>query len=186
MGTDDITHAATALAVHGLTALPPGTVEILGIKAGDFDVLGDPKLKGHWEGYLNPPTSHDSVAGEDDEGEIVSIERGSVDAGQFQFSVACARGTHVLMSVHNIERVYAPCEFGMAKCSVSLLHVRRIDASKDSMAGMGAIQFPGNSDGLLKGPDCRLLRLIPTRRDFPEEQSERIPPWLRQRRDGPI
>eukprot|EP00959_Pyramimonas_sp_CCMP1952_P344231 7209710-Pyramimonas_sp.AAC.1 len=50
-------------------------------------------------------------------------------------------------SVPNIERMYAPCEVGMANCHGPLLHATRIDAIKDSMAGEGIVRFPAKADG---------------------------------------
>eukprot|EP00959_Pyramimonas_sp_CCMP1952_P389833 8169669-Pyramimonas_sp.AAC.1 len=77
--------------------------------------------------------------------------------------------------VPNIERMYPPYKEGMAKCRGPILHATGIDAIKGSMAGEGIIRFPAKTDGLRKERDPGLLRLIPTRRDFPEEQSEHTP-----------
>eukprot|EP00959_Pyramimonas_sp_CCMP1952_P106604 2229026-Pyramimonas_sp.AAC.1 len=52
------------------------------------------------------------------------------------------------------------------------------------MFDSGLIRYPGKLSGLRKAPVYGPLVLIPTRRDFPAENAERTPRWLRQRRDG--
>eukprot|EP00959_Pyramimonas_sp_CCMP1952_P230404 4816950-Pyramimonas_sp.AAC.1 len=75
MEADGIVQSTTALAAHGLAALPPGAVEVLGIKAPELGALGGSELMEYWREFLNPPASHDSVVDEDNGNEIVTIER---------------------------------------------------------------------------------------------------------------
>eukprot|EP00959_Pyramimonas_sp_CCMP1952_P242684 5072656-Pyramimonas_sp.AAC.1 len=51
------------------------------------------------------------------------------------------------------------------------------------MLGAGTIKYPNLLSGLCKAPEYGLLRLIPTRREFPAEYAEHAPRWLSQRKD---
>eukprot|EP00959_Pyramimonas_sp_CCMP1952_P334444 7004037-Pyramimonas_sp.AAC.1 len=75
MEADVLTCCALALAVHGLAALPPCTVEILGLAAQGISSLGDSRLAEHGRDFFNPPASRDSVVDEDDGGQAVFMER---------------------------------------------------------------------------------------------------------------
>eukprot|EP00959_Pyramimonas_sp_CCMP1952_P006927 144595-Pyramimonas_sp.AAC.1 len=77
---------------------------------------------------------------------------------------------------HSIERMYAPCEFGMARCQGHLLH--------ESTLGEGVVKFPNRLSGLRKALDYGLLRFIPTRCEFPVEYAAHVPHWLSQRKGG--
>eukprot|EP00959_Pyramimonas_sp_CCMP1952_P120581 2521224-Pyramimonas_sp.AAC.2 len=59
-----------------------------------------------------------------------------------------------------------------------------MEAMNESMIDSGVIRYPDELSGFCRAPDYGLLRLIPTRRDLPNENAERIPRWLRQRRGG--
>eukprot|EP00959_Pyramimonas_sp_CCMP1952_P379443 7948210-Pyramimonas_sp.AAC.1 len=50
----------------------------------------------------------------------------------------------------------------------------------------GNISVSQHTSRLCRKPDYGLLRLIPARRDSPEENDEHIPRWLRQRKGGEI
>eukprot|EP00959_Pyramimonas_sp_CCMP1952_P079629 1665011-Pyramimonas_sp.AAC.1 len=65
MRSDGITHATAALSVRGLTMLPSGEIHVLGRTADDILVLDETKLMEHWQSFLNPDTSHDTVVGEE-------------------------------------------------------------------------------------------------------------------------
>eukprot|EP00959_Pyramimonas_sp_CCMP1952_P225552 4716630-Pyramimonas_sp.AAC.2 len=55
MCEDGYKHQAVALAVHGLAALQPGAVEVLGIQAGAIACLGDATLYTRWRDFLSWP-----------------------------------------------------------------------------------------------------------------------------------
>eukprot|EP00959_Pyramimonas_sp_CCMP1952_P434856 9105503-Pyramimonas_sp.AAC.1 len=48
----------------------------------------------------------------------------------------------------------------------------------------GTTKHPNKVSGLCKATGYGLLRLIPTRREFPVEYAEHVPHWLSQRKDG--
>eukprot|EP00959_Pyramimonas_sp_CCMP1952_P228681 4781136-Pyramimonas_sp.AAC.1 len=56
-------------------------------------------------------------------------------------------------SAHSIERTYAPCEFGMARCRGHLLHATSLVTIKEPMLGEGASKYPNKFSGLCKAPD---------------------------------
>eukprot|EP00959_Pyramimonas_sp_CCMP1952_P091771 1921229-Pyramimonas_sp.AAC.1 len=72
----------------------------------------------------------------------------------------------------------------MARCHGHLLHVTPLEAIKESTLGAGTIKHPNMLSGLCKAPDYGLLRLITTRREFPEEYAENVPHRHSQRKDG--
>eukprot|EP00959_Pyramimonas_sp_CCMP1952_P300461 6284398-Pyramimonas_sp.AAC.1 len=48
MTNDGITRATTALAMHGLTMLPPGEIDVLGIRADDIEILEETHIIEQW------------------------------------------------------------------------------------------------------------------------------------------
>eukprot|EP00959_Pyramimonas_sp_CCMP1952_P224308 4690291-Pyramimonas_sp.AAC.1 len=72
----------------------------------------------------------------------------------------------------------------MARRRGHLLHVTPSEAIKESTLGEGIIKFPMKVRGLCKAPGYGLLRLMPTRSEFPTEYAEHVPRWLSQRKDG--
>eukprot|EP00959_Pyramimonas_sp_CCMP1952_P033147 695210-Pyramimonas_sp.AAC.1 len=68
---------------------------------------------------------------------------------------------------HSIKRMYAPCEFGMTWCRGHMLHVASLETIKEPTLGEGISKYPNKFSRLCKAPDYGLLRLIPTRREFP-------------------
>eukprot|EP00959_Pyramimonas_sp_CCMP1952_P277293 5797123-Pyramimonas_sp.AAC.1 len=75
MTSGGITHATTALASHGLTILPSGELDALSIKADDILVLDGTELMEHWQSFLSPDASHDTVADEENGDIVISTDR---------------------------------------------------------------------------------------------------------------
>eukprot|EP00959_Pyramimonas_sp_CCMP1952_P281200 5878537-Pyramimonas_sp.AAC.1 len=75
MDSDGIARATTALAVHGLSVLSPGVVEIFGIEADDIMLLEHATPTTCWDNSLKPDASHDSVVDEPFGNVIFSIDR---------------------------------------------------------------------------------------------------------------
>eukprot|EP00959_Pyramimonas_sp_CCMP1952_P057296 1195768-Pyramimonas_sp.AAC.1 len=122
MTSDGITHATTALAVHGLTLLPSGEIGVLSIKADDILVLDETKLMENWQSFLNPDASHDEEYGST----VISIDRAERAYRPMPVLFRACHGHYCF--AHSIERMHAPCEFGMAQCHGHLLHVTSIEA----------------------------------------------------------
>eukprot|EP00959_Pyramimonas_sp_CCMP1952_P278347 5819382-Pyramimonas_sp.AAC.1 len=61
MTSDGVAHATTAHAAHGLTMLSSEDFDVLGIKADDITLLDQTKLIEHWQSFLNPDASRDTV-----------------------------------------------------------------------------------------------------------------------------
>eukprot|EP00959_Pyramimonas_sp_CCMP1952_P001565 32128-Pyramimonas_sp.AAC.2 len=72
----------------------------------------------------------------------------------------------------------------MARCREHLLHVTSLEAIREPTLGDGTSKYPIKLSGLCKAPDYGLLRLVPTRREFPVEYAEHVPHWFSQRKDG--
>eukprot|EP00959_Pyramimonas_sp_CCMP1952_P444175 9299478-Pyramimonas_sp.AAC.1 len=161
MEADGIAHSTTALAARGLAALPPGTVEVLGIKARELDVLGYSKFAGYWREFLDPPASRDSVVDEDSGDEIITIDKDKRERRPIPVFYRTCQGHTCL--VPNIERMYTPYEPGMAKCHGPLLRATVVDSIEESMAEEGISRFPDKTGGPRRERDHGFLRLIPTR-----------------------
>eukprot|EP00959_Pyramimonas_sp_CCMP1952_P190055 3976065-Pyramimonas_sp.AAC.1 len=65
MTNDGITRATAALAMHGLTTLPPGEIDILGKRADDIAILEQTHLIEQWRSFLYPDASRDTVVDEE-------------------------------------------------------------------------------------------------------------------------
>eukprot|EP00959_Pyramimonas_sp_CCMP1952_P214638 4491862-Pyramimonas_sp.AAC.1 len=150
--------------------VPSGEIDVLGIKADDMLVLDETRLMEHWQSFLNPDASRDTVADEEN-GDIVIFTDGAERASKPMpvFFRACQGHS---CCAHSIERMSAPCEFGMARCHGQLLHVASLETIQESALGSGIIKYPSKLSGLCTAPDGGLLRLIPARRESPAEYAE--------------
>eukprot|EP00959_Pyramimonas_sp_CCMP1952_P368253 7714058-Pyramimonas_sp.AAC.1 len=161
--------------------LSPGEIDVLGIMADDMMLLEQTTVSERWQSFLNPDASRDTVVDAENRNRVVSIDR--AERARWPVPVFFrARQGHSCFA-HSIERTYAPCEFGTAQCHGHLLHVTSLEAIKESTLGAGTSRHPNKLSGLCKAPGYGLLRLIPTRREFPAEDAEHIPRWLSQRKD---
>eukprot|EP00959_Pyramimonas_sp_CCMP1952_P194664 4070590-Pyramimonas_sp.AAC.1 len=61
MANDGITHATTALAMHVLTMVPTGEIDVLRVRADDIMIPDEAQTIEHWRSFLNPGASHDSL-----------------------------------------------------------------------------------------------------------------------------
>eukprot|EP00959_Pyramimonas_sp_CCMP1952_P473946 9502611-Pyramimonas_sp.AAC.1 len=102
----------------------------------------------HWQSSLNPDASHDTVVDEENGGQL--------------FPLIELNGLGHSCFAQSIERMHAPCEFGLARCHGHLLRVTSLETIKESTLGSGAIKYPNKLSGLRRAPDYGLLRLMPT------------------------
>eukprot|EP00959_Pyramimonas_sp_CCMP1952_P021788 458751-Pyramimonas_sp.AAC.1 len=75
MTSDGITHAIIVLAMHGLTTLPPGEIDVLGAGADDIAILEQMHLIEQWRSFLHPDASHDTVVAEEHGDLVITIDR---------------------------------------------------------------------------------------------------------------
>eukprot|EP00959_Pyramimonas_sp_CCMP1952_P210923 4413810-Pyramimonas_sp.AAC.1 len=75
MTTYGIAHATTALAIHALTMMPSGDIDVLGIRADDILIIDGTQINAHWHSFLNPDTSHDTVADEENGNLVITVDR---------------------------------------------------------------------------------------------------------------
>eukprot|EP00959_Pyramimonas_sp_CCMP1952_P329922 6907861-Pyramimonas_sp.AAC.1 len=163
MQEDGYEYQAVALAAHGLAALQPGTVEILGIPSIALACISDTRLHIHQRDFMSWP---DNTGGR---------HRCPIPI----FYRACQGHSTFVAS---IERTYAPYDPGLARCHGPLLHITDMEALTASM--LGDIQYPKSTSGLCFESDYGLLRLLPAKRDPAMQSPDHFPFWLIQRRDG--
>eukprot|EP00959_Pyramimonas_sp_CCMP1952_P087156 1823565-Pyramimonas_sp.AAC.1 len=155
MHDDGYEHQTVALAAHGLAALQPGTVEVLGVLPDDLACIKETRVYEQWHDFKSWPLHMD--------------ERASCPVPVFY----SARQGHS-MFVASIERMYAPYDPGLARCRGPLLHIADMEALAGSM--LGNIQFPKSTSGLCFESDYGLLRLLPTKRDPATQNPDHFPP----------
>eukprot|EP00959_Pyramimonas_sp_CCMP1952_P003833 80951-Pyramimonas_sp.AAC.1 len=120
MTNDGVTRATTAPAMHGLTTLPPGEIDVLSVRADDIANLEQTHLIEQWRSFLNPYASRDAVVDEEHGDRVITIDRGERAAKPMPLFFRACQGHSCF--AHSIERMHAPCEFGMARCHEHLLH----------------------------------------------------------------
>eukprot|EP00959_Pyramimonas_sp_CCMP1952_P111939 2341151-Pyramimonas_sp.AAC.1 len=107
MTIDGITYATFALATHALTMLPSGEIDVLGIRADDILILEGTQINERCHSFLNPDASHDTV-----EELVISTDRPERATKPMPLFFRACQGRSCF--AHSIERMHAPCEFGMA------------------------------------------------------------------------
>ena len=172
---DGYTNHTVALAAHGVAALAPGSVEVLGLPASKRDLLtpGSDFAKA-WEAFLDPPAM--------DTGPTSAADRATRARLPIPVFYRACQGHSCFVPA--IERMLAPYEPGLSRCHGPLVHVTNHEALMESMMGDGYLCIPGKAAGLCHESDYDLLHLIPTKRDPAMEQADHVPAWLSQRRDG--
>eukprot|EP00959_Pyramimonas_sp_CCMP1952_P170782 3568730-Pyramimonas_sp.AAC.1 len=100
----------------------------------------------HWRSFLHPDASRDSVADEERGDLVITIDRAERAAKSMPVFFRACQGHSCV--AHGIERMYAPCEFGMARCRGHLLHVTPLETMQESTLGAGTIKYPNMLSGL--------------------------------------
>eukprot|EP00959_Pyramimonas_sp_CCMP1952_P205374 4294999-Pyramimonas_sp.AAC.1 len=148
-----------ALAAHGLAALQPGTVEVVGVLPEDPASIKETSVHKLWHDFKAWP--------------LLGGERAKCPVPVFYR--AC-QGHSTLVA--SIERMYAPYDLGLARCHGPLLHITDMEALMGSM--VGEIQFPKGASGLCLEADYGLLKLLPAKRDPNMQSPDHFPSWLSQ------
>eukprot|EP00959_Pyramimonas_sp_CCMP1952_P230345 4815586-Pyramimonas_sp.AAC.1 len=73
----------------------------------------------HWQSCLNPDASHDTVFDEDNGDSAVSTDGAERACRPMPVFFRACQGHSCF--AHSIERMYSPCESGMARCHGHLL-----------------------------------------------------------------
>eukprot|EP00959_Pyramimonas_sp_CCMP1952_P152927 3199261-Pyramimonas_sp.AAC.1 len=107
--------------MHGLTTLPPGEIDVLGVRTDDIAILEQTHLIKQWRSFLNPDASHDTVVDEEHGGLVITIDRDERAAKPMPLFFRACQGHSCF--AHSIERMYAPYGLGMARCHGHLMHV---------------------------------------------------------------
>eukprot|EP00959_Pyramimonas_sp_CCMP1952_P065428 1365956-Pyramimonas_sp.AAC.1 len=61
--------------MHGLTTLPPGEIDVLGVRADDIVILEQTHLIEQWWSFLTPDASPDTVVDEEHGDLVITIDR---------------------------------------------------------------------------------------------------------------
>eukprot|EP00959_Pyramimonas_sp_CCMP1952_P045580 952399-Pyramimonas_sp.AAC.1 len=120
--------------------LSSGEIDVLGVKAGDIMVLDETDLIEHWQSFLNADASRDTVVDEENGDAVISIDRAERAYRPMPVFFRACQGHSCF--AHNKESMYAPCEFGMARCHGHLLHVTSFETIEESPLGSRGYQVP--------------------------------------------
>ena len=175
MTEDGYTFETVALAVHALTALPFGTVDVLGLRPTDFNCLQDSRLAREWGAFRSaePPASAGDASR--------TIDRHFLPIPVYYR--ACQGHS---LSMLCIERMYVPYEWNLARFHGPLLHVTSKEMFMKSVTADGTIYIPDKEAGLCRERDYGLVRLLPTKVVGPwaMHDERHFPTWLSQRQEG--
>eukprot|EP00959_Pyramimonas_sp_CCMP1952_P201430 4212254-Pyramimonas_sp.AAC.1 len=99
--------------------LPSREIDVLGVRADGVLVLDETKILEHWRSSLNPDASRDTVVDEENGDIVIATDRAERASKPMPVSFRACQGHSCL--ARSIERMYAPCVFGMARCRGHLL-----------------------------------------------------------------